>query len=141
MRNFILLTTAAFLIALPFEEARSQTGAPAAEFLFRIGKPKELHRVVIALDASAAPGTVANFEKLLQRGFYNKLRIHRVIPDYLLQMGDPLSRKRDKIAAGTGGPGYTLPAEIHRQTVRGSVAMARLPDKINPARRSNGSQF
>jgi cyclophilin family peptidyl-prolyl cis-trans isomerase len=96
---------------------------------------------VIALDRASAPGTVANFEKLLHRHFYNGLRVHRVIPDYLVQTGDPLSRGRDKLAIGTGGPGYTLAPEIKQQTRAGLVAMARLPDKINPTRRSNGSQF
>ena len=45
------------------------------------------------------------------------------------------------LLTGTGGPGYTLPAEIHRKHVRGAVAMAALPPALNPSRASNGSQF
>src|SRR5580700_6543794 len=74
-------------------------------------------------------------------GFYKKTTIHRVFPNYLVQGGDPLSKGKDRTAVGTGGPGYTLPAEIRRKHLRGSVAMGRLPDKINPNRQSNGSQF
>ena len=56
-------------------------------------------------------------------------------------MGDPLSRKKDRTKVGTGGPGYTILPEIRRKHTKGAVAAARLPDKINPSRVSNGSQF
>jgi cyclophilin family peptidyl-prolyl cis-trans isomerase len=59
----------------------------------------------------------------------------------LVQMGDPLSRKKDRNRVGTGGPGYTLTPEIRRKHTKGAVAAARLGDQINPARMSNGSQF
>jgi len=108
---------------------------------FRIGREKQLHSILIALDSGAAPGTVANFEKLLRHHFYDGLKVHRVIPHTLVQMGDPLTRYSDRASAGTGGPGYTLPPEIHLRHTAGAVAMARLPDTINPARRSSGSQF
>ena len=51
------------------------------------------------------------------------------------------SARESRSAVGTGGPGYTLPPEIRRKHVQGAVAAARLPDKINPSRRLNGSQF
>ncbi len=56
-------------------------------------------------------------------------------------MGDPLIRAVDLLPIGTGGPGYTLPPEIHLRHIAGAVAMARLADDINPGRRSSGSQF
>ncbi|MBV8817382.1 MAG: peptidylprolyl isomerase, partial [Acidobacteriaceae bacterium] len=62
-------------------------------------------------------------------------------PHMLVQAGDPLSRHRDRSKVGTQGPGYTLPPEIRARHTEGAVAMARLPDPVNPARRSNGSQF
>ena len=74
----------------------------------------------------------ANFKKLVQEGFYKKTTIHRVFPNYLVQGGDPLSKKKDRTVIGTGGPGYTLRAEIRRKHLRGSVAMGRLPDNVNP---------
>ena len=87
-----------------------------------------------------APLTVANFKALVAKKFYNGLAIHRVVPETLVQFGDPYSRKTDRSLVGTGGPGYTLPAEIHKPHVRGSVAMAALPPSLNPSRSSNGSQ-
>ncbi len=79
---------------------------------------------------------MANFEKLLRHKFYDNLKVHRIIPHTLVQMGDPLSRWTDRSRVGTGGPGYTLPPEIHLRNTAGAVAMSRLPDTINPARRS-----
>ena len=88
-----------------------------------------------------APGTVANFKKLAEKGFFKGCAFHRAIPTAIVQTGDPLSKKKDRSAVGTGGPGYTLPAEIHRRHTKGAVAAARIGDKVNPQRRSNGSQF
>jgi len=102
----------------------------------------QTRRIMVQLDAAAAPQTVANFKKLVGEKFYDGLAIHRAIPGYLLQLGDPLSKDESQKAAwGTGGPGYTVPAEIKRKHTRGSLAMARLPDSRNPSRASNGSQF
>jgi peptidyl-prolyl cis-trans isomerase B (cyclophilin B) len=116
---------------------------PVAVFDLQWGKGKDRQKRSFAIgfyDADA-PQTVANFKKLVENGFYKGTIIHRVFPNYLVQGGDPLSRKKDRSVIGTGGPGYTLPAEIRRKLLRGSVAMGRLPDKINPTRQSNGSQF
>ena len=96
---------------------------------------------MIGLDDAAAPQTVENFEKLLRKKFYKGLKVHRIIPHALVQMGDPLSRGHDLSQLGTGGPGYTLPPEIHDRHIDGAVAMARLADPLNPTRRSSGSQF
>src|ERR1700675_1560054 len=66
-----------------------------------------------------APKTVENFVTLAKKGFYDGLTFHRVVPDFVVQGGDP---KGD----GTGGPGYTIKAEFNKQKhVRGAVAMAR----------------
>ncbi len=113
-----------------------------AVFEFQVGNDKkDLKTVVIELDPQAAPQTVENFKKLVRKGFYKKQRLHRIIPNYLVQLGDPESRDLDSRDIGTNGPGYTLPPEITQDHEVGSVAMARLPDNVNPARRSNGSQF
>ncbi len=88
-----------------------------------------------------APAHVENFKKLARKSFYEGIAVHRVFPNLLVQMGDPLSKRKDRGRVGTGGPGYTIPPEIRRKHVKGAVAAARLPDKINPSRVSNGSQF
>ncbi|NPA33632.1 MAG: peptidylprolyl isomerase [Chlorobi bacterium] len=85
-----------------------------------------------------------NFLKLAREGFYDSLLFHRVIPEFVVQGGDPNSRNAKKgEVLGQGGPGYTLPAEIKPNLYhkKGAVAAARLPDQINPERRSSGSQF
>jgi cyclophilin family peptidyl-prolyl cis-trans isomerase len=100
-----------------------------------------LGRIVIQLDDIYAPRTCGNFRKLVTDGFYNHTTFHRVIPNFMIQGGDPNSKSDDRSTYGQGDPGYTLPAEIKLKHVAGAVAMARLPDKVNPQRESNGSQF
>jgi cyclophilin family peptidyl-prolyl cis-trans isomerase len=85
---------------------------------------------------------VANFEKLAKDKFYKGMAFHRAIPNRLVQVGDPLSKKKKpNIPVGTTGPGYVVPAEIKLRHETGSVAMGRLPNNINPNKSSNGSQF
>ncbi len=115
--------------------------ATEAVIHFQTGGSKEEQLVTIQLYDQDAPVTVANFKKLVAKKFYDGLSVHRIIPETLVQMGDPLSRKNDRSRTGTGGPGYTLPAEIHRKHIRGAVAMAALPPALNPSHASNGSQF
>ena len=100
-----------------------------------------LGRIVIELDDVAAPRTCGNFRKLVSDGFYDHTLFHRVIPHFMIQGGDPNSKTDDRFIYGQGDPGYTLPAEIGLKHEAGAVAMARLPDSINPQRDSNGSQF
>ena len=76
-----------------------------------------------------APKTVENFRKLAGDGFYNGVIFHRVIPDFMIQGGDPTG-------TGTGGPGYTFEDEFNDHPVaRGALAMA------NAGPNTNGSQF
>jgi len=98
-------------------------------------------KMVIEFYDKDAPKTVANFIKLVKQGFYNDTTFHRVIPGFMIQGGDPNSKSEDRSTHGTGGPGYTVEAEIKREHARGTVAMARLGDQINPEKRSSGSQF
>ncbi len=87
-----------------------------------------------------APGTVANFEKLANSGFYDGVKFHRVIPDFVVQGGDPLSRDLppgDR-RIGTGGPGWTIKCETannpHTHRV-GALSMA------HAGKDTGGSQF
>ena len=116
-------------------------GPDVAVMLIKIGKERTPQRVVIGLYDDAAPLTVASLRELSRKKFYNGMRFHRVFEHYLVQTGDPYSKGGDNDRSGTGGPGYTLPAEIKRNHVRGAVAMSRLDDKVNPTKASNGSQF
>ena len=89
------------------------------------------------------PQHKANFEKLVAERFFDGTTFHRVINNFMIQGGDPNSRDNNPRNDGTGGPGYTLPAEINRNFIhkRGAIAAARQPDAYNPDRNSNGSQF
>ena len=80
------------------------------------------------------PESLNNFVSLSKNGFYDGLTFHRVEPDFVIQGGDPAGD-------GSGGPGYTIPAEINHTHPRGALAWARIGDQVNPERRSSGSQF
>jgi cyclophilin family peptidyl-prolyl cis-trans isomerase len=97
--------------------------------------------IVIRLADAEAPKTTANFRKLVGQGYYDGTNFHRVIPGFMIQGGDRLSKDADPSNDGTGNPGYTIPAEIKLPHVRGAVATARLGDAQNPKRASSGSQF
>ncbi len=85
---------------------------------------------------SDSPVTVNNFLNLAQAGFFNGLKFHRVIKDFMIQGGDPLSRGDDVSVYGTGGPGYQFTDEMNsHKLVVGSLAMA------NAGPNTNGSQF
>jgi len=85
--------------------------------------------IAIELFDDDAPKTVENFKKLVGDGFYDGVSFHRVIPDFMIQGGDPTG-------TGRGGPGYTFEDEINDHKVeRGALAMA------NAGPNTNGSQF
>lgn len=87
--------------------------------------------MVLELYPKEAPGTVANFEKLANSGFYNGLTFHRVIPNFVIQGGCPRGN-------GTGGPGYTIQCETEgnpHKHLRGSLSMA------HAGKDTGGSQF
>jgi peptidyl-prolyl cis-trans isomerase B (cyclophilin B) len=94
--------------------------------------------IVAELFADEAPKTVANFEKLANDGFYDGTRFHRVIKNFMIQGGDPLSKEAGNPRAGTGGPGYTIKCECHLNTHKheaGTLSMA------HAGKDTGGSQF
>jgi peptidyl-prolyl cis-trans isomerase B (cyclophilin B) len=83
-----------------------------------------------------APGTVANFVKLAESGYYDGLAFHRVIDGFMAQGGCPNTRAGARGMPGTGGPGYTIPCEINsRKHQAGSLSMAHAGPN------TGGSQF
>jgi len=96
--------------------------------------------IVAELYDKDAPGTVANFEKLANSGFYDGVKFHRVIPDFVVQGGDPLSRDlpAGDHRIGTGGPGYKIKCETQgnpRTHEVGALSMA------HAGKDTGGSQF
>lgn len=92
--------------------------------------------ITVELYPKLTPISVTNFVQLARGKFYDGLTFHRVVPNFVIQGGDPLG-------TGTGGPGYTCAAEIRPELkhVEGALAWARTGDEVNPQRRSSGSQF
>ncbi len=94
--------------------------------------------ITIKLNSNDAPNTVANFVKLAKGGFYDGTKFHRVIPDFMVQGGDPLTKDDSLMGQwGTGGPGYAFEDEIHENNYNkvGTISMA------NSGPNTNGSQF
>jgi len=85
-----------------------------------------------------------NFLKLVKVGYYDSALFHRVIKDFMIQGGDPNSKRAAAgKPLGDGGPGYTVPAEFRKTLFhkKGVIAAARSGDNVNPTKASNGSQF
>ncbi len=94
-------------------------------------------RIKIELFPKDAPKTVENFETLAKKGFYDGIKFHRVLPNFVVQGGDPLSRTNDP-RTGTGGPGYKIKCETAgnpRKHGRGALSMA------HAGKDTGGSQF
>ncbi|MBP9990283.1 MAG: peptidylprolyl isomerase [Bacteroidales bacterium] len=101
-----------------------------------IKTPKGTMKVVFY--EKEVPNTVANFVKLSKEGFYNGLRFHRVIPDFVIQGGCPFSRNWGDPRIGTGGPGYAIKCETQAEKQyhdRGVLSMA------HAGKDTGGSQF
>jgi peptidyl-prolyl cis-trans isomerase B (cyclophilin B) len=97
----------------------------------------KLGDITLGFFPEVAPNHVNNFIELAEKGFYNGTTFHRVIPDFMIQGGDPHSKDQDKSRHGTGGPGYSLKAEFNNKShKRGALSMARSADPD-----SAGSQF
>lgn len=84
-----------------------------------------------------------NFIKLAREGYYDSTTFHRVIKDFMIQGGDPLSKDDNPMNDGQGGPKKTIPAEItdKHSHKKGALCAARRGDMVNPKRESSGSQF
>lgn len=125
-----MTTTLAFNPAELPEEPQFDIETTAGTIRIKLYKETPLHR--------------DNFVKLASERFYDGILFHRIIKGFMIQVGDPLTK--DPSASdrfGTGGPGYTVPAEIlplfkHK---KGAIAAARRADSVNPQRESSGSQF
>lgn len=110
---------------------------------YKVRISTDLGDIVLKL-YNETPAHRDNFLSLTKDGFFDGTLFHRVINQFMIQGGDPSSKEAQAgQPLGSGGPGYTIPAEItdgliHR---KGALAAARQGDQMNPERRSSGSQF
>lgn len=85
-------------------------------------------KIVITLETERAPKTSANFAKLVSDGYYNGIKVHRLVPNFIVQFGDPLTKTLplQDPRIGTGGPGYAIDDEFSPElsNVRGTLSMA-----------------
>ncbi len=138
--NLLRITTA-FILALVLLPDLAQAQKPKGkDQLVTIETPQGEIKLVLFEDT---PKHRENFLKLAKEGFYDGTTFHRVIDGFMIQGGDPNSKDEDPNNDGSGGPGYTIPAEIttHHKHVRGALAAARMGDQVNPMKESSGSQF
>jgi peptidyl-prolyl cis-trans isomerase B (cyclophilin B) len=99
---------------------------------------------MVAILYDETPKHKENFIKLAKEHYFDSLLFHRVIEGFMIQGGDPQSKKAqpgDRL--GNGGPGYTIDAEINPRLFheKGALSAARLGDQVNPTKASSGSQF
>jgi cyclophilin family peptidyl-prolyl cis-trans isomerase len=141
MRKYVLLLFAAFITVSLFAQQnvklKKKDRKRDIEFITTEGT------IVVRLYDST-PLHRDNFLRLVKSHFYDSLLFHRVIKNFMIQAGDPNSKRAPAgQPLGNGGPGYTIPAEF-RATLfhkKGAVAAARQSDNVNPEKKSGASQF
>lgn len=135
--------------------SRIAAAALAAMLIAACGQPRPQQGAEVLLHTTAGDIRIAlddrtplhrdNFLKLTREGFFDSLLFHRVIAGFMVQAGDPASRRAPAgQMLGDSDAGYEIPAEIVYPALahtRGALAAARTPDSVNPERKSSGSQF
>jgi len=145
-----LLTAASVLVLLAACNPKLSNGLRKKDLRRDVEVITTRGSLVIRLSDST-PQHRDNFLLLVKKGYYDSLLFHRVIRNFMIQSGDPDSREGPRDTSwgkplsrgGSGGPGYTIPAEF-RATLfhhRGALGAARTNDDVNPTRASSGSQF
>ena len=138
MKRTLYLFSIIFMISCTATKKTSNTNTPvrikietdSGTMVFRLYNRTPLHR--------------DNFVKLVKESFYDGVLFHRVIPDFMIQGGDPDSKNAQPgVALGEGGLKYTVPAEFDSTLFhkKGALAMAREGDKVNPEKASSSTQF
>jgi len=141
MKKFFILITC-FLFAT-FSYAQKDSTIKKKDRKRDILMQTTMGDIVIRLSDST-PLHRDNFLKLVKVGYYDSVLFHRVIQNFMVQAGDPNSKRASAgQTLGNGGPPYTVPAEF-RTTLfhkKGAIAAARTGDNVNPQKASSGSQF
>jgi cyclophilin family peptidyl-prolyl cis-trans isomerase len=154
MKNLTLFVILSLLLSVSCTAQTKKVEAKPEKTEISKEEPKKVVMTEVVMETTMGNITIAlynetplhrdNFLKLVNDKFYDGVLFHRIIQQFMIQAGDPDSKKAVKgQRLGTGGPGYTIPAEILPQfsNKRGAVAAARLGGPQNPQRESSGSQF
>lgn len=140
-KNYLSVPIVSFIIILLLPSFRALSQESNSQRLIKI--ETSLGDMLVRL-YDETPGHRDNMIKLIEEGFYKNQLFHRVIKDFMIQGGDPHSVGAEKgQRLGSGGPGYTVPAEFNDALIhkKGALAAARKGDQFNPEQASNGSQF
>lgn len=134
------LTGIGVLAALLFAAACKKEKTTAAEPMEQVIEIRTADGIMYMWLYDSTPLHKKNFMKLADSGFFDSTTFHRIVRDFVIQGGDPLSKDSIKTNDGSGGPGYTIPAEFSDSLthIYGAVGAAR---DNNPQKASNGSQF
>jgi peptidyl-prolyl cis-trans isomerase B (cyclophilin B) len=130
-----------FLFSFALIIGCAQNKQDKKDFLITIQTPYGEMKAILY---DETPKHKANFIKLAKEGYYDSLLFHRIIQGFMIQGGDPQSKNASAgQALGSGGPGYTVDAEINPKYFheKGAFSAARLGDQMNPTKASSGSQF
>lgn len=137
-RITVIILTALFLMNLS-ATAQDKTSQPVVKFVIHTD-----YGDMKGFLYNETPKHRDNFKKNVEQGYYDGLLFHRVISGFMIQGGDPVSRTaKAGQQLGSGGPGYTVPAEINPALIhkKGALSAARTGDQVNPQKASSGSQF
>lgn len=138
-----LLALAAMLLIIASCNPRLSNGIRVNDLKKDVELVTSKGNIVIRLSDST-PLHRDNFLRLVQQHYYDSILFHRVIDHFMIQAGDPESKRaKAGVELGNGGPAYTVPAEIRASLFhkKGVLAAARTGDDVNPMKASSGSQF
>ena len=138
-KSISLLAMMFLLISLFSCNPQLSTGLRKKD-LKKVGAIETTKGIIVVRLSDSTPLHRDNFLRLVKQNYYDSILFHRVMQDFMIQAGDPESKRA---SAGKGGPEYTVPAEIKTTLFhkKGVLAAARMMDEVNPKRASNGSQF
>jgi len=141
LKNYLIAPIVYIMVSFIFLSAPAKAQEAKREQLIKFETSKG--DMLIKL-YNKTPAHRDNMTKLIKEGFYKDQLFHRVIKDFMIQGGDPHSTGAEKgQRLGSGGVGYSVPAEFHKDLIhkKGALAAARKGDSVNPEQASSGSQF
>lgn len=141
MRNKIFLLLPIAIFTLFISGCKEDKPTPPEELSYNVIKIATSFGDMYAYLYEATPLHKANFEKLADEGFFNETEFHRVVKNFVIQGGDPNSKDADRSNDGSGGPGYTIPAEIDSSRYKHKYGALGAARTNNPEKASSGSQF